>query len=105
MKVGAERTNSAGAHLITGLSIRTLQEKASAGLIPGARKTFGRWTFDVAALRRLGTEPQRKISLRESGASGRVVRSVPDAIQEAYERQFSRPKKGGGDRKVSKPGR
>lgn len=54
MTAPAERCGTRQAVLICGLPQRTLQEKAAAGLIPGARKAFGRWTFDVSALRKLG---------------------------------------------------
>jgi len=41
------RVRTAEATRITGLDPRTIQEKAAAGLIPGARKVFGRWTYDA----------------------------------------------------------
>ena len=35
---------------ILGEKARTIRTKAAAGLIPGAAKPFGTWTFDVALL-------------------------------------------------------
>ena len=84
------RIRTAQAALLTGLDRRTLQEKAAAGLIPGARKMFGRWTFDVAALAKLGTEPCRtrnfrRASTSETASIGRVSRSGGSNIEKAYE--------------------
>jgi len=54
MTAQPERVRTKRAAEITGLDVRTLQEKAAAGLIPGARKVFGRWTFDPIMLAKLG---------------------------------------------------
>lgn len=51
--MGVERCPTADAVGITGIPARTLQEKAAAGLIPGARKEGGSWSFDVDALHAL----------------------------------------------------
>lgn len=80
-----ERCKIREASEITGLDKRTLQEKAAAGLIPGAEKPFGRWTFDVAALRRLKGRRQCAGSTRGTGYSGRVSRSGGSNIERAYE--------------------
>lgn len=93
MTTPGERVRTAEAARITGLSRRTLQEKAAAGLIPGARKVFGRWTYDATILMKLGHEPCRKSSRKASiGAeksSGRVSRSGASNIVKAYERVLS----------------
>ena len=80
-----ERCKIREAEQITGLDKRTLQEKAAAGLIPGAEKPFGRWTFDVAALRRLKGRRPCAVSTRGTGYSGRVSRSGGRNIASAYE--------------------
>lgn len=85
-----ERCNTSQAVLICGIHKRTLQEKAAAGLIPGARKTFGRWTFDVAMLRKLGTGSCQKVSLRETAFTGRVSRSKASNTARAYEHALNR---------------
>lgn len=91
------RIRTAEAARITGVDPRTLQEKASQGLIPGARKVFGRWTYDVAILTRLGKEPCPKISRKDStdGAtfSGRVSRSKASSTARAYELVLSQSRK------------
>lgn len=78
-----ERVRVGDAVLITGLSRRTLQEKAAAGVIPGARKTFGRWTFDVAELRKLGVPPAAP--LVSAARRGRIARHQDAGIQQQYE--------------------
>lgn len=90
-----DRVRTAEAALITGLDPRTLQEKAAAGLIPGARKVFGRWTYDRILLSKLGHEPcpsknSRKASTGAGTFSGRVSRSKASNIEKAYERVLSR---------------
>ena len=91
----AERVRIAEAAKITGLAIRTLQDKAASGLIPGARRTFGRWTFDVQSLRRLGRSPCQKTSSRETGFAGRVSRSGGSNIVSAYELVLKQKRSGG----------
>ena len=46
-----ERDNIDEAVAILGLSRRFVQERAAAGLLPGAAKFGRRWTFDLAKLR------------------------------------------------------
>ena len=90
-----ERCKTAEAAAITGLDARTLQEKAAAGLIPGAAKIFGRWTYDIAALRRLGTKGHRCAgSTREAAFTGRVSRSGGSNIARAYEHVLSQSRSG-----------
>src|SRR5690554_5816798 len=91
----AERVRTAEAVRLTGIPARTLQEKAAAGLIPGARKVFGRWTFDAAQLARLGTTPCRRASTRETGSIGRVSRSGGSSIARAYEHVLSQSRSAG----------
>src|SRR4051794_11432074 len=70
-----ERAGTAAASAILGLSIRTVQDRAHKGQIPGAAQVFdgGDWTFDVVKLRahvrekeqavcRLGAEHRRRIA-------------------------------------------
>jgi hypothetical protein len=92
---GGERCKIREAEQITGLDIRTLQEKAAAGLIPGAEKPFGRWTFDVAATRRLKGTPCPRASTRETAYSGRVSRSGGSNIARAYELVLSQSRSAG----------
>ena len=87
------RIRTAEAARLSGLDARTLQEKAAAGLIPGARKIFGRWTYDAAMLARLGTTPCRKVSTSETGFTGRASRSVGSNIAKAYELVLSQSRK------------
>lgn len=85
-----ERVRSREAAQITGLDIRTLQEKAARGEIPGAEKPFGRWTFDVAKLRQLRSKGRPcAVSIKGMGFTGRVSRSGGTSIAEAYERVLS----------------
>lgn len=90
----AERCKTRQAAEITGLDIRTLQEKAARGEIPGAEKPFGRWTFDVAALRRLKGRRPCAVSIRETGYSGRVSRSAASSIERAYELVLAQSRSG-----------
>jgi hypothetical protein len=86
----AERVRIREASLITGLDIRTLQEKAARGEIPGAEKPFGRWTFDVAKLRQLRTKGRQcAVSIKGTGFTGRVSRFAATNIGQAYEHVLS----------------
>jgi hypothetical protein len=92
----AERCKIREASLITGLDIRTLQEKAASGEIPGAEKPFGRWTFDIAQLRRLRSKGHScAVSIKETGFSGRVSKFADTNIGQAYERVLSRSRSAG----------
>lgn len=91
-----ERCKIREASLITGLDIRTLQEKAASGAIPGAEKPFGRWTFDIAQLRRLRSKGQScAASIREAGFTGRVSKSRGTNIEKAYERVLGQRRSAG----------
>ncbi len=92
------RVRTEDAVRITGLDRRTLQEKAAAGKIPGARKVFGRWTYDPLILESLGTDPcQMKSSPRASTDAekpyGRVSKSKVSNIAKAYEHVLSQSRK------------
>src|SRR3954470_5011163 len=45
---------------ILGEKARTIRTKAAAGLIPGAAKPFGTWTFDVATLHAFVAEKEKE---------------------------------------------
>lgn len=97
-----ERVRTAEAARITGLDARTLQEKAAAGLIPGARKVFGRWTYDPIILVKLGRAPcpkadrnSRKVAIGGGRSSGRASRSEASSIEKAYELTLSRKRSAG----------
>lgn len=51
-----------GAIEILGESERTIRSKAAAGLIPGAAKLFGTWSFDVALLHAFVSQKERETS-------------------------------------------
>jgi hypothetical protein len=94
--VKAERCKIREASLITGLDIRTLQDKAARGEIPGAEKPFGRWTFDVAKLRQLRSKGRRcAVSIRGMGYSGRVSKSAATNIGQAYEHALRQSRSAG----------
>lgn len=81
--LGIERVSISQAVQISGLKMRTLQNLAAQGVIPGAAKPAGRWTFDIAQLRQWArqtpenTLPCRKISSFVTASTGAVSRS-PD---------------------------
>lgn len=82
--LGIERVSISQAVQISGLKMRTLQNLAAQGVIPGAAKPAGRWTFDIAQLRQWArqtpenTLPCRKTSLSVMASTGAVSKS-PDA--------------------------
>jgi hypothetical protein len=82
-----ERVSISEAVRISGLKMRTLQNLAAQGVIPGAAKPAGRWTFDISQLRRWVREtpekalPCRKISTFATASTG-VVSRLPDANTE-----------------------
>jgi len=85
-----KRVRTAEAARITGLSARTLQEKAAAGLVPNARKIFGRWTYDLQALHELGDAfPSGKATI-PGQTPVRIARTKDAEIHAAYERVLSR---------------
>ena len=59
-RTASERGSSEEAMAILGLPRRTVQSKAAKGEIPGAAKFGRRWTFDLAKLRQLVREGERK---------------------------------------------
>ena len=85
-----ERVSIEDAMRISGLKMRTLQNLAAQGAIPGAAKPAGRWTFDIAQLRRWVTQtpekavPCLKTSTFATASTGAVSR-LPDAnIENLY---------------------
>jgi hypothetical protein len=94
--VTPERCKIREASLITGLDIRTLQEKAARGEIPGAEKPFGRWTFDVAKLRHFARKDANARSLSENGIYwARFKVRGHEYRQSAYERVLRRSRSAG----------
>lgn len=90
----AERVGIAGATLIAGLPKRTLQALAAEGAIPGVAMPAGRWTFDVADLRRWARNLNRerapcRTSTSATASGGRVSRSPESNTEKAYERVFA----------------
>jgi hypothetical protein len=91
-----ERCRIREASLITGLDIRTLQEKAANGEIPGAEKPFGRWTFDVAKLRQLRSKGRQcAVSIKGMGFTGRVSGFADTNTVQAYERALAQSRSAG----------
>jgi hypothetical protein len=97
MKRVAERVPIEQAAAILGSPDRTVQDLAARGKIPGAAKIGGRWSFDVAKLRRLIKQRERetwqngkrrpdatggeissgaKLRLAGSAAGGRLTRMI-----------------------------
>ena len=94
-EVAAERVKSARAATITGLSLRQIQRMAARGLIRGAAKLGGVWTFNEGKLRRwIGSREEeacRTITISSgAAASGTPVFGLADAtLDEAYERAIN----------------
>lgn len=90
----AERVGIASAALIAGLPKRTLQALASEGAIPGVAMPAGRWTFDVADLRRWARNINRehrpcRTSISAAASGRRASRSPASNTEKAYERVFA----------------
>jgi phage terminase Nu1 subunit (DNA packaging protein) len=60
--MSGKRCKVASAAEILGESERTVRNKAAAGLIPGAAKLFGTWSFDVALLHAFVAEKEREVT-------------------------------------------
>lgn len=93
----AERVGVAEAMLATGLRKRTVQNLAARGLIPGAAKLGGLWTFDRVKLRRWiaakEREACRETSISEAASGMDASRLAGRSYAKAYERAISgRPK-------------
>ncbi len=91
---------------ITGLSVRNVQERAAAGMMPGAAKLGGVWTFDPIKARAWVAAEERKAWRVSLGTSTSAARHGGDAsrlpassIEAAFAQMF-----GGKRRSVSKPG-
>jgi len=79
-----ERVTVLDAVRITGICARTLQNLAAQGLIPGAAKPAGRWTFDLLLLRKWAQqtpgkpEQWQRTYISEATPTTRVSR-LPDS--------------------------
>lgn len=100
-----ERIKSPEAAKIAGCSVRTIQDKAAAGIIPGAARLFGdtsHWTFDEAILREWVKGRQRAACRQTSGDEkafgGLAPRFADGTIDVAYEQLFSRKRGNGSPR-------
>ena len=93
-----ERVRARAASLICGLPVRTVQHLAAQGVIPGAAKLGGQWTFDEVTLRAWirRREAERCRTYISEARHGGVVSRLPDVtIDEAYERAIGlRPSAG-----------
>ena len=75
---GVERVSMEKAAAILGSPVRTVQDLAARGEIPGAAKIGGRWTFDIEKLRRLVRQRERETwqsGRRRPDATGAAVPS------------------------------
>ncbi len=87
------RVRAAEVARLTTLSIRTVQDLAIAGKLPGAAKLGGVWTFDPVRLRawiierELACLENQEISMSEAQRGG-VVSRLPDANTEAAYEQL-----------------
>jgi Helix-turn-helix domain len=75
---GVERVSIEKAAAILGPVVRTVQDLAARGEIPGAAKIGGRWTFDIEKLRRLVRQRERETwqsGKRRPDATGGAVPS------------------------------
>ena len=75
-KPSAERVPIAQAAAILGPPVRTMQDIAARGEIPGAAKIGGRWTFDIEKLRRLVRQRERETwqnGRRQPDATGAAI--------------------------------
>lgn len=102
--MSAERIRTAEAARITGLDPRTLQEKAAAGLIPGARKVArGRreWVTSVYFIQsphaiKIGrsNDSKRRLAVLQTSQSEplRLVACTPGGreLETEYHRQFAK---------------
>jgi hypothetical protein len=83
-----------------GVSVRTVQSMTSRGLIPGAAKIGGTFTYDVGKLRRFIAVEEAKclrtISTKEMASGGCEPRSGAVNIERAYERAMSKARGGSG---------
>lgn len=105
--LGIERVSISQAVQISGLKMRTLQNLAAQGAIPGAAKPAGRWTFDIAQLRQWARQtpekalPCRKISSFVTASTGGVSRSPDASTANLYMSVLNQ--RGGQKRRQSKP--
>jgi hypothetical protein len=104
VKADAPRIYAPAAAYITGDTLRTIQAKAAAGEIPGARKNLaGRWTFDEATLVLWiedrndelwrTSEKRRPVRTGAGKRSGVASRSPAEKSSGAYEQAIQRLRK------------
>ena len=84
-----ERVSIADAMRISGLKMRTLQNLAAQGAIPGAAKPAGRWTFDIVKLRKWARETPEGVTpcprtYPSATVSTGAVSRLPDARTESH---------------------
>ena len=85
-----ERVTIHDAVRITGICVRTLQNLAAQGLIPGAAKPVGRWTFDITLLRKWAQqtpgkpEKWQRTYISEATSTTRVSRLPDDHTASLY---------------------
>lgn len=88
-----ERVGVAEAMLATGLRKRTVQHLAARGIIPGAAKLGGLWTFDRVKLRRWIAAKEREAcqgtSISEAGSGMDAYRLAGTSYAKAYARAIS----------------
>ncbi len=60
----SERVGVSQVAQITGMSFRTIQQRAAWGLIPSAAKLGGNWSFDEAAIR-LWVQQQEQVTAKK----------------------------------------
>lgn len=84
----------------TGMTPRTVQHRAAAGLIPSAAKLGGTWSFDRATIRRWVRRSEGETACRatytvETAPTGDGSRSRAGTFVAAYEQLIGRKRRGG----------
>ncbi len=94
-----ERIGVRAVAMITGMSVRVLQERAARGLVPSAAKLGGTWSFNENTIRRWIRNQERETaksqriyiaSARRGTAGSRLTESH---IERAYEQLFTPKRK------------
>lgn len=78
-----ERIDARAAALITGRSVRAVQDMAARGQIPGAAKIGRAWTFDEMTLRDWIRQLEAEVAARREAR-------VPESIDAEYDRLIGR---------------
>jgi hypothetical protein len=88
-----ERIEIRAAMGITGRKLRALEGLSARGLVPGAAKLGGVWTYDEARLRRWVREEEdracRATSIAGEKSGGAEYRSPAGNTEKAYEQLFA----------------